>query len=77
MFLDDNQDDNEDNDHDNDNPKHGIYNSNKSEEMPRITKKPLPLQLKPAGNMVRIKCPAEGKFYYCFVTMQNIFKNIC
>lgn len=38
----------------------GFYDKNAMAEAPRFTKKLLSTQVKPAGNMVRMKCPAEG-----------------
>lgn len=38
----------------------GFFDHNATTEAPRFIKKLLPTLVKPAGNMVRMKCPAEG-----------------
>lgn len=62
----DNENDNHDGDHDHKssaNENHtGYLFTNMTEEAPKFTKKSqmLPAMVKPAGNMVRMKCPASG-----------------
>lgn len=51
-------DDDSHDDHDHGNS--GFYDNNATAQAPKFTKKLLSTQVKPAGNMVRMKCPAEG-----------------
>lgn len=50
----------DDDSHDDHNSNSGFYDNNATAEAPRFTKRLLPMLVKPAGNMVRMKCPAEG-----------------
>lgn len=54
----------------------GTFYNNKKSSAPKFTKKMQSVFVKPAGNMVRLKCPAEGILLHTYPLVYSYVKKM-